>query len=130
MAVVAAVVVGVVVPAAPALAIPKDCSLTVVLINAPSALNARGSVYCTRPETYWVETVIYRHDSLGRKVKVAEGETKYNGHQGWGYAHASEPCSDVQTNKNYSARAFLYDARLVYPIEVKDATSSTVRGHC
>lgn len=121
---------GALIPASPASARPADCSLTVNLIQAGSGgLNARANVYCTNAETYTVLVYLYRKDTL-RNALVAWGKGDYNKHRGWGYAHANEPCSDVSTSKTYYARAVLKDTRFGPGIEVKDAKTGNIRGHC
>lgn len=122
--------IGAVTPAAPAAAIPKDCSLSVRISADPGSMYARADLNCAKPETYWIDIIIYRHDGILGAVKVAEKEVKRTNHQGLDWLSTSEPCSDVQTNRQYSAKAYLYDARFEYPIEVKDVSSPKKQGHC
>jgi hypothetical protein len=121
---------GVVLPAPQASARPIDCSLTADLFNAGSAgMNARAMVYCTKPEHYSVYLYLEREDGW-TNTPVAKGKGESKGKSGWIYAYANEPCSDLQTNKTYRARAVLYDTTYHYPIEVKDFKSRSYRGHC
>lgn len=117
--------------ASPASARPIDCSLTVTLINAGSSgLNGKASVYCSKPEHLTVYINIYREDALGHGATVASGKGDSNGRQGWTYATANEPCSQLQTTKKYHAVARVDDTTYHIPIEVKDAQTPSYKGHC
>ncbi len=109
---------------------PIDCSLSVRLHKDPGGLYARADVNCPTPETYYLEVLIYRKDLFGSSTIVAESEVKRTNRRGLDWIGTTEPCSDVQTTKSYHAAAFLYDGRFQVPIEVKDAGTGTVKGHC
>lgn len=122
--------IGVVLPGSPASARPIDCSLTVVVERVTDyGLQARAKVVCPSPEHFTVHVYLRREDRLSNPV-VDHGSGDSNGGRGPVYAYATEPCSDVQTNKTYHATAKIMDTTYHYPIEVKEAKSDSVRGNC
>ncbi|MEU8205896.1 hypothetical protein [Streptosporangium sp. NPDC049046] len=128
-AIVAMAAAGVLLPVSPASARPIDCNLTVNLVKVSEGFNAAANVYCSKGEHYTAYVYIRREDTFGNSV-VASGKVDSNGKSGWFHARASEPCSDVQTNKKYHAHGYIYDTTYGYPIEVKDFKTSSVTGHC
>ncbi|MEU7905255.1 hypothetical protein [Actinoplanes sp. NPDC049118] len=129
----ALVVSAVVLPASPASARPKDCSLAVRISPDQGAMYARADVNCKNVEKFEVEVHIERLDSIlgiDSWKPVARGFKGFN-KSGYSWVSTTEPCSDVQTTKKYRAHAVLYDKRLPGPgIEVKDELSGQIRGHC
>ncbi|GAA1859130.1 hypothetical protein [Asanoa iriomotensis] len=120
---------GVVLPASPASARPIDCSLTAVLYQSPAGLQASGQVYCSTPETYNLMVYLYRRDFLVGTV-VAQAVVGRNNYQGYTTAYAVEPCSALQTNKQYDAKIALDDTRFGPGIRVKEIITNKVWGHC
>lgn len=130
-ATIAMVVAGVALLVSPASARPYDCELTVtqVQMDGNKGMMGRAEVYCARPETYTVRVYIRRKDWYGN-TPVAFGDRDRKNYQGRTYAYAYEPCSDLQTNKQYFTHAYLDDTRFGPPIEVKDIKSPRFAGHC
>ncbi|MFI8194876.1 hypothetical protein ACIF8T_40355 [Streptomyces sp. NPDC085946] len=120
---------GVIMTASSAQARPIDCSLSITIERHTSELGARAWVNCPKPEHYTVNVYLYRDEWYGNDL-VAQGKRDSNGAGGALSAYAAEPCSDLQTNKKYYARAVLYDTTYSYPIEVKDTQSGSYWGHC
>lgn len=117
---------GVLLPASPAVAAVDDCTLETTIYRESQGLYARAEVNCPQRENYSVHVQIYREDWFG-STEVA-GEYKTTQHAGYDYVGASEPCSDVQTNKKYRAYGRLKQAGL--GIDEKTHESATVQGHC
>jgi hypothetical protein len=116
----------VMVTASPAAARPYDCSLRVTINRVGAGMSGTGYVSCPGREHYAIDVDVYREEAFDSLVAHA-----YKGFYDSGNSlTALEPCSDVQTSKTYHARAKLFDTRFGPPIEVKDAKSSSVRGHC
>ncbi|WP_147315767.1 hypothetical protein [Asanoa ferruginea] len=120
---------GVLLPASPAAARPIDCSLTAVLYQSPAGLQASGQVYCSTPETYDVKVYLYRRDWCCGTV-VASSVVGRNNYAGYTTAYAVEPCSDLQTDKQYDAKIALDDTRFGPGIRVKEIITNKVTGHC
>ena len=92
-------------------------------------MQGSAGVSCDRPEHYSVYVYLRREDRFSNPP-VAEGEAHSRGRAGFVYAAATEPCSDVQTNKTYHATARVMDTTYYYPIEVKTGKSVSYWGHC
>lgn len=89
---------------------------------------ARAEVNCSNKEHFAIDVDIYREDT-GPDGQVAHAYKGYHA-SGYTYLSTSEPCSDVQTNKRYYAKATLFDTRFGPGIDVKETQSGTVSGHC
>ncbi len=120
---------GVMVTASPASAIPADCSLYARISADPGAMYGRAEAYCPNRESFDLKIIVRRMDGWQGNAPVASGYRELI-EQGWWWVSATEPCSDVQTNKQYFAHAYLYDTRFVYPILVDEVKSPAIWGHC
>jgi hypothetical protein len=118
--------------ASPASARPHDCDLKVELFRngATDRLIGRGIVKCANPEQYIVQVYIRRHDLVSRTPVGSGREDERSKVGGATIAIAEEPCSDVETDKEYTAQAYLYDTRFYYPIEIKDEETAEMTGPC
>jgi hypothetical protein len=90
-------------------------------------MSGTGYVSCPRPEHYAIDIDVFREDRLF-DTQVAHA---YRGYYDTGNSLTTvEPCSDVQTNKTYHARATLFDTRFGPAVEIRDVESASVWGHC
>lgn len=112
----------------PASARPADCALYANIFTNSNGLQGRAEVICPNREDYRVEVYLRRMDGWRNTPVAFAGKDLIE--QGWQILSAYEPCSDVQTDKQYFAHAYLYDGRFGPPIEIRDVKSNTVWGHC
>ncbi|WP_283139407.1 hypothetical protein [Rhizohabitans arisaemae] len=115
-------------PTAPASARPHDCQIRVFIEQWSSGLVGKARVDCANREDYRVEVIIRRKDGWTH-TRVAFAGIDYI-EQGTRWVQTSEPCSDVETTKQYSVKGILYDGRFGPPIDVKEVETGLIQGHC